>query len=102
MDVAEQSLQALEMLSRRHNKTILQAGGIGACLMFLDFFSISAQRAALGVTSNCCQTLTHDEFHYIRDHLALLSGRLSHQVRVQVAVEEGGASGVIRECHLIL
>ncbi|KAK3095400.1 hypothetical protein FSP39_014206 [Pinctada imbricata] len=57
MDVAEQSLTALEMLSRRHSKAILQAGGIQACLMFLDFFSISAQRSALAITANCVQNM---------------------------------------------
>lgn len=54
-------------------------GGIAACLMYLDFFSMSAQRAALGITANCCQSLSSDEFHYIRDSLALLSGRLGQQ-----------------------
>lgn len=55
MDVAEQSLTALEMLSRRHAKSILQARGVSACLMYLDFFGINAQRAALSITANCCQ-----------------------------------------------
>ena len=47
MDVAEQSLTALEMLSKKHNKAILHAKGVPACLMYLDFFSISAQNKAL-------------------------------------------------------
>ena len=55
MDVAEQSLTALEMLSKKHNKAILHAKGVPACLMYLDFFSISAQQKALTVTANCCQ-----------------------------------------------
>ena len=50
MDVAEQSLTALEMLSRRHAKSILQARGVCACLTYLDFFGINAQRAALSIT----------------------------------------------------
>ncbi|XP_071085244.1 E3 ubiquitin-protein ligase TRIP12-like isoform X2 [Haliotis cracherodii] len=84
MDVAEQALTALEMLSRRHSKSILQAGGIAACLMFIDFFSISAQRSALTVTANCVQSLSSEEFHYVRDSLPLLSGRLSHQDKKSV------------------
>lgn len=52
--------------------------------MFLDFFSISAQRAALQVTANCCQTMSSDEMHYIRDSLAMLSGRLSQQDKKSV------------------
>lgn len=82
MDVAEQSLTALEMLSRRHSKAILQARGVAACLMYLDFFSINAQRAALAITANCCQNMTADEFHYIADSIGLLSGRLTHQVKM--------------------
>ncbi|KAK3585606.1 hypothetical protein CHS0354_004511 [Potamilus streckersoni] len=84
MDVAEQALTALEMLSRRHSKAILQAGGIAACLMFLDFFSIIAQRCALAITANCVQNLSADEFHYIRDLLPLISARLTHQDKKSV------------------
>ena len=54
-DVAGQALTALEMLSKKHNKAILHAKGVPACLMYLDFFSISAQNKALTVTANCCQ-----------------------------------------------
>ncbi|KAJ8310279.1 hypothetical protein KUTeg_012144 [Tegillarca granosa] len=84
MDVAEQSLTALEMLSRRHGKAILQAGGISACLMFLDFFSISAQRSALSITANCVQNMTAEEFQFIRDSLPLLSAKLTQQDKKSV------------------
>ena len=76
MDVAEQSLSALEMLSKKHNKAILHARGVNACLMFLDFFSITAQRNALLVTSNCCQGLLPEEFVHVSDSLNVLSSRL--------------------------
>jgi E3 ubiquitin-protein ligase TRIP12 len=39
MDVAEQSLTALEMLSRRHSKSILQAVCSFACQDFILWFS---------------------------------------------------------------
>lgn len=78
MDVAEQSLTALEMLSRRHSKAILQAHGVAACLMYLDFFSIAAQRAALSVTSNCSQNVLPEEFNFIQPSLHLLSTRLNN------------------------
>ncbi|XP_069701943.1 E3 ubiquitin-protein ligase TRIP12 isoform X2 [Periplaneta americana] len=84
MDVAEQSLTALEMLSRRHSKSILQARGVAACLMYLDFFSINAQRAALAITSNCCQNLHADEFHFVADSLSLLANRLTQQDKKSV------------------
>ncbi|CAL1261818.1 unnamed protein product [Larinioides sclopetarius] len=84
MDVAEQSLTALEMLSRRHSKAILHARGVAACLMYLDFFSINAQRAALAITANCCQNLLPDEFNLVQDSLSLLSARLTHQDKKSV------------------
>ena len=78
MDVAEQSLSALEMLSKKHNKSILHAKGVTACLTYLDFFSITAQRNALAVTSNCCQNLLPEEFIHVCDVLGILSSRLIH------------------------
>ncbi|KAL0280843.1 UNVERIFIED_CONTAM: hypothetical protein PYX00_002014 [Menopon gallinae] len=79
MDVAEQSLTALETLSRRHSKSILQARGVAACLKYLDFFSIAAQRAALAVTANCCQNLHVLELNYVSDSLPILASRLTRQ-----------------------
>ncbi|XP_025829823.1 E3 ubiquitin-protein ligase TRIP12 isoform X2 [Agrilus planipennis] len=84
MDVAEQSLTALDMLSRRHSKAILQARGVQACLMYLDFFSINAQRNALSITANCCPNLTSDEFQFVADSLSLLAGRLTQQDKKSV------------------
>lgn len=79
MDVAEQSLTALEMLSKRHSKNILQAQGVSACLTYIDFFSINAQRAALTIAANCCQNLTPEEFHLIKPSIGILSNHLSVQ-----------------------
>lgn len=78
MDVAEQSLSALEMLSRRHSKSILHSKGVNACLMYLDFFSMNAQRAALSITANCCQSLSSDEFKYVQSSLSTLSTHLNN------------------------
>uniref|UniRef100_A0A182RF34 E3 ubiquitin-protein ligase n=1 Tax=Anopheles funestus TaxID=62324 RepID=A0A182RF34_ANOFN len=84
MDVAEQSLTALEILSRRHNKSILQANGVSSCLTFLDFFSINAQRAALAITANCCLNLHTEEFHFVKESLALLARLLAQQDKKSV------------------
>lgn len=78
MDVAEQSLTALEMLSRRHSKAILNAKGVSACLTYLDFFSINAQRSALAIAANCCQNITIEEFPQIQESLPTLSSHLTH------------------------
>ncbi|XP_031562481.1 E3 ubiquitin-protein ligase TRIP12-like [Actinia tenebrosa] len=84
MDVAEQSLTALDMLSKRHGKAILQAGGMSTCLLFLDFFSISAQRSALAIASNCCASVGPDDFHYIANAIEILSTRLQIQDKKSV------------------
>lgn len=84
VDVAEQSLTALEILSRRHNKAILQANGVSACLTYLDFFSINAQRCALSITANCCQNLHIEEFHFVKGSLPLLARLLAQQDKKSV------------------
>lgn len=84
MDVAEQALTALAMLSRRHGKAILQAGGMSACLLYLDFFSISAQRSALSIAANCCHSIGVGDFHLVADSVLILSGRLQHQDKKSV------------------
>lgn len=80
VDVAEQSLTALEILSRRHSKAILHASGVPVCLSYLDFFTINAQRAALSITANCCQSLNKDEFSFVQKSLSTLS---SHLIKYQ-------------------
>ena len=52
--------------------------------MYVDFFSISAQRAALAITANACQNMNSDEFHYVRESLSLLSGRLAQHDKKSV------------------
>ena len=84
MDVAEQSLTALEILSKRHNKAILQANGVSACLTFLDFFSTNAQHAALAITANCCLNLHSEEFQFIKDSLPLLARLLEQHDKKSV------------------
>ncbi|CAB3980054.1 E3 ubiquitin- ligase TRIP12, partial [Paramuricea clavata] len=79
MDVAEQALTALEMLSRRHGKAILQCEGMSACLTYLDFFSITAQRAALAIAANCCHFVSSDDFHLITTAIPILSAKLQIQ-----------------------
>jgi E3 ubiquitin-protein ligase TRIP12 len=84
MDVAEQSLTALEMLSKKHYKSILHAKGVPACLMYLDFFSISAQVKALTVTANSCQALQSEEFNFVQDAIPIISSRLRNEDKKSV------------------
>ncbi|OQV21334.1 E3 ubiquitin-protein ligase TRIP12 [Hypsibius exemplaris] len=77
MDVAEQSLVALEMLSRRHAKQILRANGVQAVLNYIEFFGAPAQRNALLITSACCSNLSAEEFEFVQPVLPLLSQRIT-------------------------
>lgn len=52
--------------------------------MYLDFFSINAQRNALSVTANCCLNLGSDEFQYVSESLPLLANRLTQQDKKSV------------------
>ena len=76
MDVAEQSLTALEMLSKRHHRALLAAGAIQASLLFIDFFSLQAQRSALNIISNCCLSVTNSHLDSIVEVLPDLSNRI--------------------------
>jgi len=55
--------------------------GISICLMFLEFFSLSAQRSALSVIASCCHDIVCvDDFRYVRDSLDTVIARLTQQV----------------------
>lgn len=79
MDVAEQALTALEMLSKKHAKIILQAGGVSACLCYVDFFSLNAQRSALNITANCCNVVTPEDSELFMESIPTLTAKLTSQ-----------------------
>lgn len=58
--------------------------GVEACLTFLDFFSIVAQRAALAITANCMQNLHLEEFPLVADSLHFMATRLMQQDKKSV------------------
>ena len=60
IDLAEQSLQALELLSKEWPAACLEAGGLVACLSFLDFFPTSVQRGALRTAVNIVKGLRRE------------------------------------------
>lgn len=77
---------ALKILvfNRSNFTNFLFQGGVSACLKFVDFFNITAQRAALTITANCCQNLSHEDFHLVADSLPLLTSRLTNQDKKSV------------------
>ncbi|KAI1712208.1 HECT-domain (ubiquitin-transferase) domain-containing protein [Ditylenchus destructor] len=77
IDVAEQSLIALEVMSRRNAKNILLAGGIAATISHVDFFSLPSQRLAFQIAANCALYVTTTEFAFLKDCLGDLTTRLN-------------------------
>uniref|UniRef100_A0A183BSI5 E3 ubiquitin-protein ligase n=1 Tax=Globodera pallida TaxID=36090 RepID=A0A183BSI5_GLOPA len=76
IDVAEQSLIALEVMSRRNAKNILLAGGLASTISHVDFFSLPSQRLAFSIAANCAIHVTHNEFSLVKDCLPDLTQRL--------------------------
>lgn len=76
IDVAEQSLIALEVMSRRSGKQILLQGGIASTIAHVDFFSLPSQRLCYQICANCALSVTHNEFSLVKDCLAVLTQRL--------------------------
>lgn len=80
IDVAEQSLVILEVISRRNAKNILSASGVQAVISHVDFFSMPTQRLAFQIAANCASYVTPNEFHLAQDCLADLTQRLNMDV----------------------
>ncbi|ABN67843.2 ubiquitin--protein ligase [Scheffersomyces stipitis CBS 6054] len=69
IDLTEQALQTLEMISRdpiSHN-SIIANNGLRACLQYMDFLTIHAQRKCLSVVSNSCTNITVANFQKVKD-----------------------------------
>ena len=79
IDLAEQSLQALEKLSQEHGASCLREGGMMACLSYLDFFSLGMQRVALQTAANICRQLpSSDCWDQVSDSVPTLTNLLMH------------------------
>uniref|UniRef100_A0A1I8B2K2 E3 ubiquitin-protein ligase n=1 Tax=Meloidogyne hapla TaxID=6305 RepID=A0A1I8B2K2_MELHA len=91
IDVAEQSLIALEVMSRRNGKQILLQGGIASAISHVDFFSLPSQRLCyqiwslifyffisnfISFSANCALNVSQNEFHLVKDCLPDLTQRL--------------------------
>ncbi|KAL4436702.1 hypothetical protein ABPG75_003841 [Micractinium tetrahymenae] len=61
IDLAEQSLQALEKLSHDHPASLLHNGALVAVLSYVDFFQTGVQRVAVATAANMCRGLSPSE-----------------------------------------
>ncbi|XP_020579574.1 E3 ubiquitin-protein ligase UPL4 [Phalaenopsis equestris] len=79
LDVAEQSLQALEKISRKQPVPCLQAGTVMAVLGFIDFFCISVQRVALSTVANVCKKLPLDCSSLVLEAVPIICNILQYE-----------------------
>lgn len=69
IDLTEQALQTLEMISREpisHNK-IVSSNGLKACLQYLDFLTLHAQRKCMTIVANACSNVSYVNFQMIKN-----------------------------------
>ncbi|KAL6764034.1 armadillo-type protein, partial [Haematococcus lacustris] len=78
IDLAEQSLQALEKLSHEHSPALLQQGGLLAVLSYLDFFPTSVQRMAVATASTMCRNLSPSSLSMVQEAVPLLINLLQN------------------------
>eukprot|EP00698_Gefionella_okellyi_P017273 TRINITY_DN5031_c0_g1_i1.p1 TRINITY_DN5031_c0_g1~~TRINITY_DN5031_c0_g1_i1.p1 ORF type:complete len:1695 (-),score=309.88 TRINITY_DN5031_c0_g1_i1:43-5127(-) len=77
IDVAEQSLLALEKISHEHASAILQSGGLAAVLAFIDFFATPVQRVSASIAATMCKNVPLEAFGLVRDCIGGLLGLLN-------------------------
>ncbi|KAK4128116.1 hypothetical protein N657DRAFT_675945 [Parathielavia appendiculata] len=87
IDLAEQALSTLEKISIEYPSSIVRAGGLTACLSYLEFFATSTQRVAVTTAANCCQNLDQESFPTVREVMPILLNVLGSND--QKVVEKG-------------
>lgn len=75
IDLTEQALQTLEIISRdpRAHLLIVECNGLEACLRNLDFLTIHAQRKCLTIFANACTNISRSRFLLVESAFPLLS-----------------------------
>lgn len=72
IDLAEQVLETLELVSRLRGREVLESGALASCLQYLDFFTIHAQRKAVSIVANSCTKVRMDSFETVQTLFVLL------------------------------
>lgn len=75
IDLTEQALQTLEMMSRETvaHDVIVASNGLRACLQFLDFLTVHAQRRCLTIVANACTNVLVTNFGMVKDAFESIS-----------------------------
>ncbi|SCU89670.1 LANO_0D05930g1_1 [Lachancea nothofagi CBS 11611] len=72
IDLAEQVLETLEIVSKLHGREILEAGSLLACLQYLDFFTSHAQKKSIIIVVNSCARIRIQDFEKVADVVPVL------------------------------
>ncbi|KAK5773550.1 hypothetical protein RI543_005179 [Arxiozyma heterogenica] len=67
IDLAEQVLETLELLSRLCGRDILHNGQLSSYIQYFDFFTIHAQRKSVAIIANACAIVKNSDFETIED-----------------------------------
>ncbi|KAG0230372.1 Ubiquitin fusion degradation protein 4 [Mortierella sp. GBA43] len=78
IDLAEQSLTTLEKISTEYPQAVVKEGGLGAVLMYLDFFSTNVQRTAVKTAANCCRGISQEYIGMVQDILPNLENIMQY------------------------
>ncbi|GAX77476.1 hypothetical protein CEUSTIGMA_g4920.t1 [Chlamydomonas eustigma] len=78
IDLAEQSLQALQKLSVDFSYVLLQHGGLLAVLSYLDFFPTGVQRVAVITAANICKGITLENAEAAQAAVPMLTALLQY------------------------
>ncbi|CAN3372976.1 hypothetical protein DIURU_002866 [Diutina rugosa] len=79
IDLTEQALQTLEMMSRDNlsHFSILSFGGL-QCLSYLDFLTIHAQRKCIAIVANACTNVSTTQFDKIKEAIDNIATCVTH------------------------
>ena len=77
----------MEKVSVECPETIVEGGGLTACLTYLEFFATSTQRTAVTTAANCCKHIPSNCFATVRDVMPILLTVLANSD--QKVVEQG-------------
>lgn len=78
IDLAEQALSTLEKISAEFPNSIVREGGLGASLMYLDFFNTHVQRTALTIAANCCRNISSEAFGQVQEIVPTLNNTINY------------------------
>lgn len=68
----------MEKISSEYPQAVVKEGGLGAVLMYLDFFSTNVQRTAVKTAANCCRGISQESISMVQDILPNLENIMQY------------------------